>query len=198
MQRQKQGNPKKQGKEDQGRAARTVPCTNSSRTTELGPHTPYIWQEMLDPWWTGLWLSERRFATPSPWTPLRLCLAHKFAALTWLPFTPNFLQINSPPFFLGIFSVIFTGIRCGVDIAQKPNKSGQILDQSWKIFFVIFTKLIPRRMFFCIAKILVLMVNTTRWHDPTIVAEIITSLFRSQFCRARLQGVPFMGVKVLK
>ena len=35
-----------------------------------------------------------------------------------------------------------------MDIAQKPNKSGQILDQCWKIFFVIFTKLIPRRMFF--------------------------------------------------
>ena len=45
-----------------------------------------------------------------------------------------------------------------VDIAQKLNKSGQILDQRWKIFFVIFTKLIPRRMFFCIAKISVLMV----------------------------------------
>ena len=28
----------------------------------------------------------------------------------------------------------------------------------WKIFFVIFTKLIPRKIFFCIAKILVLMV----------------------------------------
>ena len=45
-----------------------------------------------------------------------------------------------------------------VDIAQEPNKSGQILDQRWKIIFVIFTKLIPRRIFFCIAKILVLMV----------------------------------------
>ena len=44
-----------------------------------------------------------------------------------------------------------------VDIAQKPNKSGQILDQRWKIFFAIFTKLIPRSICFCIAKILVLM-----------------------------------------
>ena len=35
-----------------------------------------------------------------------------------------------------------------VDIAQKPNNSGQILDQRWKIFFVIFTKLIPRRNLF--------------------------------------------------
>ena len=31
---------------------------------------------------------------------------------------------------------------------------------AWKIFFVIFTKLIPREFFFCIAKILVLMVYT--------------------------------------
>ena len=45
-----------------------------------------------------------------------------------------------------------------MDIAQKPNRSGQILDQHWKIFFAISTKLIPRRIFFCIAKILVLMV----------------------------------------
>ena len=33
-----------------------------------------------------------------------------------------------------------------MDIAQKPNKSGQVLDQRWKIFFGIFTKLIPRRI----------------------------------------------------
>ena len=82
--------------------------------------------------------------------------------------------MNSPPvfFFVIVFFVIFTGIRSGtdffvtpmrssgsrVDIAQKPNKSGQILDQRWKIFFVIFTKLIPRKFFVCIAKILVLMV----------------------------------------
>ena len=59
-----------------------------------------------------------------------------------------FLQINSLPFFCSFFFVIFTGIRCGtdffvtpirssgsrVDIAQKPDKSGQILDQHWKIF----------------------------------------------------------------
>ena len=45
-----------------------------------------------------------------------------------------------------------------MDIVQKPNKSGQILDQCWKIFFAIFTKLIPRRIF-CIANILVLMVS---------------------------------------
>ena len=56
------------------------------------------------------------------------------------------LQINSPPVFF------FTGIRCGVDIAQKPNKSGQILDQRLKIFFVIFTKAIPRRIFFLYCK----------------------------------------------
>ena len=34
-----------------------------------------------------------------------------------------------------------------MDTAQKANKSGQILDQRWKIFFVIFTKLIPRKIF---------------------------------------------------
>ena len=39
-----------------------------------------------------------------------------------------------------------------VDIAQKPNKSGQILDQRWKIFFVIYTNLIPRRIFFLYCK----------------------------------------------
>ena len=59
------------------------------------------------------------------------------------------------------------GIRCGtdffvtpmrssgsrVDIAQKPNKSGQILDQRWKIlFFVIFTKLINSVQTRCIVK----------------------------------------------
>ena len=37
------------------------------------------------------------------------------------------------------------------------RSSGSRVD--WKIFFVIFTKLIPRKNFFCIAKILVLMVN---------------------------------------
>ena len=68
-----------------------------------------------------------------------------------LPFTPKFLQINSPPGFLYFF-VIFTGIHCGMDIAQKPNKSGQILDQRWKIFFVISTKLSPRRIFFVLQK----------------------------------------------
>ena len=73
----------------------------------------------------------------------------------------NFYKLIPLPVFF-VF-VIFTGIRCGtdfffvtpmrssgsrVDIAQKPNKSGQILDQRWKIFFVIFTKIIPRRIFF--------------------------------------------------
>ena len=85
------------------------------------------------------------------------------------------------PHFVFLF-VIFTGIRCGtdffvtpmrssgsrVDIAQKPNKSGQSLDQRWKLFFVIFTKLIPRRLFFCIANILVLVVlNSPRIFSRT-------------------------------
>ena len=39
-----------------------------------------------------------------------------------------------------------------MDIAQKPNKSGQILDQRWKIVFVGFAKLIPRRIFFLYCK----------------------------------------------
>ena len=39
-----------------------------------------------------------------------------------------------------------------MDMTQKPNKSGQILDQRWNIFFVIFTKLIPRKNFFLYCK----------------------------------------------
>ena len=86
----------------------------------------------------------------------------------WLPFTPKFLQINAPPVFFGVlFFCNFYGnslrhrfffvtpMRSSgsrVDIAQKPNKSGQILDQHWKIFFVIFTKLVPRRIFFVLQK----------------------------------------------
>ena len=88
------------------------------------------------------------------------------------PFTPKFLQINSPPDLFLYFFVMFTGIRCGhriffvtpmrssgsrVDIAQKPNKSGQILDQRWKIF-CNFYEINSSQDFFCIAKILVLMV----------------------------------------
>ena len=61
----------------------------------------------------------------------------------------NFYKLIPLPFFY-FFFVIFMGIRCStdfvfvtsmrssgsrVDIAQKPNKNGQILDQRWKIFF---------------------------------------------------------------
>ena len=60
------------------------------------------------------------------------------------------------------FQIALEGEASRVDIAQKPNKRGQILDQRWKIFFVIFTKLIPREIFFCIANILVLMVFADR------------------------------------
>ena len=49
-----------------------------------------------------------------------------------------------------------------VYIAQKPNKSGQILAQRWKIFFVSFTKLIPRRIFFVLQTFLVLMVQVQK------------------------------------
>ena len=49
----------------------------------------------------------------------------------------NFYKLIPLPFFWGgYFFVIFTGIHCGVDIAQNPSKSGQILDQRWKIFFL--------------------------------------------------------------
>ena len=111
--------------------------------------------------------------TPQPQPPQcsqsthALCFSDSFSFS--LPFTPKFLQINSPPvFFFVIVFVIFTGIRCGtdfffvtpmrssgsrVDVAQKPNKSGQILDQRWKICLVIFTKLIPRRNFLLYCKI---------------------------------------------
>ena len=70
------------------------------------------------------------------------------------PLLKPYYRLHGPPvFFLLVFCfVLFTGIRCGVDIAQKPNKSGQILDQRWKIFFVICTKLIPRRKLFLYCK----------------------------------------------
>ena len=45
----------------------------------------------------------------------------------------NFYKFIPLPFFC-IFFVLFTGIRCGVDYCTKTNKSGQILDQRWKIF----------------------------------------------------------------
>ena len=81
--------------------------------------------------------------------------------------------MNSPPGFLFVFFVSFYGnslrhrfFVCNSHVVlgessgycTKTNKSGQILDQRWKIFFVIFTKLIPRRFFFVYATILVLMV----------------------------------------
>ena len=46
----------------------------------------------------------------------------------------------------------------------------------WKIFFVSFTKLIPRKNFFCIAKILVLMVLALEKS-----CDVITRLFRAPF-----------------
>ena len=70
-----------------------------------------------------------------------------------------------------------------MDIAQKPNKSGQILDQCWKIFFIIFTKSIPRRVFFCIAKILVLMVLYLAYLYGDIV--LVTFIVRFRTVAAR-------------
>ena len=79
-----------------------------------------------------------------------------------LPFTPKFLQISSPPvFFLYFPFVIFTGILCGTDFfcnshallgesrgyctktKQEWPDSGSMLEN----IFVIFKKLIPRRIF---------------------------------------------------
>ena len=77
-----------------------------------------------------------------------------------LPFTPNFLQINSPPvFFFVIFFCNFYGnsLRPPIFFVTPMRSSGSRVD--WKIFLVIFMKLIPRKNLFCIAKILVLMVN---------------------------------------
>ena len=52
--------------------------------------------------------------------------------------------------------------RGRVDTAQKPNKSGQILDQRWKIIFVILRNEFLAGFFFVLQKILVLMVLTLR------------------------------------
>ena len=49
-------------------------------------------------------------------------------------------------FFFVIFC-IFTGIRCGVDIAQNQTRVARFWINAGKYFFVIFTKLIPRRIF---------------------------------------------------
>ena len=83
-----------------------------------------------------------------------------------IPFTPKFLQINCPPVFLCFF-VIFTwnSLRhrffvcnshallgesrgCCTETKQEWPDSGSTLEN----FFVLFTKLIPRKLFVCIAK----------------------------------------------
>ena len=58
-----------------------------------------------------------------------------------------------------------------MDIAQKPNKSGQILDQRW-IFFCNFYEINSSQVFFCIAKILVLMVSGDWFWKRMFVAEM--------------------------
>ena len=81
---------------------------------------------------------------------LNFALAFAFVIQNVITIHPEIFTNEFPSRFFFVFCfVIFTGIRCGVDIAQKPNKSGQILDQRWQISFVIFTKLIPRRIFLC-------------------------------------------------
>ena len=74
-----------------------------------------------------------------------------------LPFTPKFLQINSlPVFFCNFFCNFYrNSLRPPIFSVTPMRSSGSRV--AWKIFFVIFTKLIPRNIF-CIAKCLVLMV----------------------------------------
>ena len=81
-----------------------------------------------------------------------------------LPFTPKFLQINSPPVFFLYFFCNFYGnsLRPPIFFVTPMRYSGSRVD--WEIFFVSFTKLIPRKIFFCIAKILVLMVHKRGTH----------------------------------
>ena len=78
--------------------------------------------------------------------------------VTMVPFTPKFLQINSPPVLFCNFYCNFyrNSLRPPIFFVTPMRSSGSRVD--WKIFFVSFTKLIPRKNFFCIAKILVLMV----------------------------------------
>ena len=71
----------------------------------------------------------------------------------------NFYKlIPLPFFFLYFFFCNFYGnsLRPPIFFVTPMRSSGSRVD--WKIFLVIFTKLIPHKNFFCIAKILVLMV----------------------------------------
>ena len=64
-------------------------------------------------------------------------------------------------FFCNVFCNFYgNSLRPPIFSVTLMRSSGSRVD--WKIFFVIFTKLIPRKKFFCIAKILVLMVSKQR------------------------------------
>ena len=81
-------------------------------------------------------------------------------SISCLPFTPKFLQINSPR---GVFFCIFFFCNFYGNSWRPPIFSVTLMCSSgsrvdWKIFFVIVTKLLPRKIFCCIANILVLMV----------------------------------------
>ena len=67
-------------------------------------------------------------------------------------------EIFTNEFPAGFFFCNFYGnsLRPPIFSVTPMRSSGSRVD--WKIFFVIFTKLIPRKNFFCIANILVLMV----------------------------------------
>ena len=64
------------------------------------------------------------------------------------------LQVFFCNFFCNFFG---NSLRPPIFSVTLMRSSGSRVD--WKIFFVIYTKLIPRKNFFCIANILVLMVQ---------------------------------------
>ena len=71
----------------------------------------------------------------------------------------DFYKLIPLPYFFCNFFYNFYGnsLRPPIFFVTPMRSSGSRVD--WKIFFVSFAKLIPRNNFFCIAKILVLMVD---------------------------------------
>ena len=78
----------------------------------------------------------------------------------------NFYKLIPLEVFFCNFFCNFYGnsLRPPIFSVTLMRSSGSRVD--WKIFFVIFTKLFPRKIFFCIAKILVLMVQAI-WLSET-------------------------------
>ena len=79
----------------------------------------------------------------------------------------NFYKLIPSQFFFCNFFCNFYGssLRPPIFSVTPMRSSGSRVD--WKIFFVIFTKLIPRKNFFCIANILVLMVTSLPRYSST-------------------------------